>query len=209
MKFIWHYCSFVVYLLNRVWKGNVVANYINNAEFLAAIKEYKLKIKEAEEAGFPKPQIPNYLGECILKIANHLSYKPNFINYSYKDDMILDGIENCINYFDNFDPDKSSNPFAYFTQIIYYAFLRRISKEKKHSYIKNKLIQDMHFDSFDIQEHDEDGQYHNAYIDFMQQNSTFDDSFIAKKKLKVKKKKSNLDDFIESDDDVEPPSRLY
>jgi hypothetical protein len=191
-----------------VWKGNVVANYINNAEFLAAIKEYKLKIKEAEEAGFPKPQIPNYLGECILKIATHLSYKPNFINYSYKDDMILDGIENCINYFDNFDPDKSSNPFAYFTQIIYYAFLRRISKEKKHSYIKNKLIQDMHFDSFDIQEHDEDGQYHNAYIDFMQQNSTFDDSFIAKKKLKVKKKKSNLDDFIESDD-VEPPSRLY
>lgn len=191
-----------------MWKGNVVANYINNAEFLAAIKEYKLKIKEAEEAGFPKPQIPNYLGECILKIATHLSYKPNFINYSYKDDMILDGIENCINYFDNFDPDKSSNPFAYFTQIIYYAFLRRISKEKKHSYIKNKLIQDMHFDSFDIQEHDEDGQYHNAYIDFMQQNSTFDDSFIAKKKLKVKKKKSNLDDFIESDD-VEPPSRLY
>ena len=187
-----------------------MANYINNAEFLAAIKEYKLKITEAEEAGFPKPQIPNYLGECILKIANHLSYKPNFINYSYKDDMILDGIENCINYFDNFDPEKSSNPFAYFTQIIYYAFLRRISKEKKHSYIKNKLIQDMHFDSFDIQEHDEDGHYHNAYIDFMQQNSSFDDSFITKKKLKPKKKSSNLDDFINrDDDDVEPPSRLY
>ena len=187
-----------------------MANYINNAEFLAAIKEYKLKITEAEEAGFPKPQIPNYLGECILKIANHLSYKPNFINYSYKDDMILDGIENCINYFDNFDPEKSSNPFAYFTQIIYYAFLRRIIKEKKHSYIKNKLIQDMHFDSFDIQEHDEDGHYHNAYIDFMQQNSSFDDSFITKKKLKPKKKSSNLDDFINrDDDDVEPPSRLY
>lgn len=173
-----------------------MANYINNADFLAAIKEYKLKIEECEAAGLPKPQIPNYLGECILKIATHLSYKPNFINYSYKDDMILDGIENCINYFDNFDPNKSSNPFAYFTQIIYYAFLRRISKEKKHSYIKNKLIQDMSFDGFDIQEHDEDGQYHNAYVDFMQQNSTFDDSFIAKKKVKVKKKKSNLDDFI-------------
>jgi hypothetical protein len=174
-----------------------VANYINNAEFLAAIKEYKIKIKEAEDQGLPKPQIPNYLGECILKIATHLSYKPNFINYSYKDDMILDGIENCINYFDNFDPNKSSNPFAYFTQIIYYAFLRRIGKEKKQSYIKNKMIQEMSFDQFDIQQHDEDGQFHNAYIDFMQNHGTFDESsFMVKKKEKQKKKQSSLDDFI-------------
>ena len=174
-----------------------MANYINNAEFLAAIKEYKIKIKEAEDQGLPKPQIPNYLGECILKIATHLSYKPNFINYSYKDDMILDGIENCINYFDNFDPNKSSNPFAYFTQIIYYAFLRRIGKEKKQSYIKNKMIQEMSFDQFDIQQHDEDGQFHNAYIDFMQNHGTFDESsFMVKKKEKQKKKQSSLDDFI-------------
>lgn len=179
-----------------------MAQYINNADFLAAIKLYKQSIKEAEEKGLPKPQIPNYLGECILKIATHLSYKPNFINYTYKDDMILDGIENCINYFDNFDPEKSSNPFAYFTQIIYYAFLRRIQKEKKHSYIKNKLIQDMSFDSFDIQAHDEDGHYHNAYLDFMQSNSNFDSSsFEVKKKEKVKKKTSSLDDFIEGDVD--------
>jgi hypothetical protein len=180
-----------------------VAQYVNNADFLAAIKEYKKELNHAKDNGLPKPQIPNYLGECILKIATHLSYKPNFINYTYKDDMILDGIENCINYFDNFDPDKSSNPFAYFTQIIYYAFLRRIQKEKKHSYIKNKLIQDMPFDSFDIQQHDEDGHYHNAYLDFMQNNSNFDaSSFIVKKKEKVKKNNPTLDDFIgeESDD---------
>ena len=176
-----------------------MANYINNADFLAAIKEYKKSVKEAEEKGLPKPVIPNYLGECILKIATHLSYKPNFINYTYKDDMILDGIENCINYFDNFDPNKSSNPFAYFTQIIYFAFLRRISKEKKHSYIKNKLIQDMAFDAFELQEQDEDGHFQNAYLDFMQNNGSFDDSFIAKKKEKTKKKKQTLDDFIDGD----------
>ena len=179
-----------------------MAQYVNNADFLAAIKEYKIKIKEAEAAGLPKPQIPNYLGECILKIATHLSYKPNFINYSYRDDMILDGIENCINYFDNFDPDKSNNPFAYYTQIIYYAFLRRIQKEKKHSYIRNKLIQDMPFEAFELQGHDETGDFHNAYVDFMQTHSTFDDSFITKKKEKSKKKtNSNLDDFIGESDE--------
>ena len=175
-----------------------MAQYVNNADFLAAVKEYKEKVKYAEENGLPKPVISNYIGECILKIATHLSYKPNFINYSYKDDMILDGIENCIHYFDNFDPSKSSNPFAYFTQIIYFAFLRRISKEKKQSYIKGKMIQDMSFESFDIQEHDEDGHYHNAYIDFMQNNSNYDDSFVTKKKEKSAstKKKASLDDFI-------------
>lgn len=177
-----------------------MANYINNADFLAAIKLYKQSVLDAEAAGLPKPQIPRYLGECILKIATHLSYKPNFINYTYKDDMILDGIENCINYFDNFDPNKSSNPFAYFTQIIFYAFLRRISKEKKHSYIKNKLIQDMPFDAFELQQQDEDGHFHNAYIDFMQSNNNFDNSFIEKKKVKSKKQKSNLDDFIGDSD---------
>jgi hypothetical protein len=184
-----------------------VANYINNADFLAAIKLYKQSVIEAEAAGLPKPQIPKYLGECILKIATHLSYKPNFINYTYKDDMILDGIENCINYFDNFDPNKSSNPFAYFTQIIFYAFLRRISKEKKHSYIKNKLIQDMPFDAFELQEQDEDGHFHNAYVDFMQSNNNFDDSFIQKKKVKSKKKQQTLDDFIgDSDEQIDTGS---
>ena len=173
-----------------------MAHYVNNADFLAALKEYKAQVKEAEEKGLDKPIVSNYIGECILKIANHLSYKPNFINYSYRDDMILDGIENCIQYIDNFNPDKSSNPFAYFTQIIYYAFLRRIAKEKKQSYIKGKLIQDMPFEAFELQEQDESGEFHNAYLEFMQNNHTFDDSFIERKKEKKKKKQVNLDDFI-------------
>jgi hypothetical protein len=185
-----------------------MAHYVNNADFLAAIKEYKQKVVEAEESGAEKPQVSNYIGECILKIATHLSYKPNFINYSYKDDMILDGIENCIQYIDNFDPTKSSNPFAYFTQIIFYAFLRRIAKEKKQSYIKNQLIKEMPFDSFEIQQHDEDGTFHNAYVDYMQANQSDDDYYerkvAASAAAKKKKKQSSLDEFIESDTLDEP-----
>ena len=80
-----------------------------------------------------KPPVTNYIGECFLKIANGLSYRPNFINYTYRSEMVSDGIENCLQYIHNFDPEKSKNPFAYFTQIIYYAFLRRIQKEKETS----------------------------------------------------------------------------
>lgn len=103
--------------------------------------EYKRSIEEAEEIGEPKPQIPNFIGECFMKIAEHLSYKPNFINYTFREDMISDGIENCIQYIHNFDPQKSQNPFSYFTQIIYYAFLRRIQKEKKQLYVRYKSLE--------------------------------------------------------------------
>ena len=116
-------------------------HYVNNKEFLAAILEYKKSIEKAELEGEPKPRITNYLGECFLKIATHLSYKPNFVNYMFKDDMICDGIENCVQYIHNFNPEKSTNPFAYFTQIIHYAFLRRIQKEKKQLEIRQKLIE--------------------------------------------------------------------
>jgi len=116
-------------------------HYVNNKEFLAAIVEYKKNVAEAAELGKTKPRITNYLGSCFLKIATHLSYKPNFVNYMFKDDMVCDGIENCVQYIHNFDPEKSSNPFAYFTQIIHYAFLRRIQKEKKQLEIKTKIIE--------------------------------------------------------------------
>ena len=116
-------------------------HYVNNKEFLAAIVEYKYLIKLAEEKGNPKPVIPRYLGECFMKIARHLSYKPNFVNYMFKEDMISDGIENCVQYIHNFNPEKSKNPFAYFTQIIHYAFLRRIQREKRQLEIKNKIIE--------------------------------------------------------------------
>ena len=115
-------------------------HYVNNKEFLAALIKYREDVEIAKIKGNPKPQIPRYIGECFLKIANHLSFKPNFVNYMFKDDMICDGIENCVQYIHNFNPEKSQNPFAYFTQIIYYAFLRRIQKEKRQLEIKNKIL---------------------------------------------------------------------
>ena len=116
-------------------------HYVNNKEFLAALIKYREDKEIALIQGKPKPPIPRYIGECFLKIANHLSFKPNFVNYMFKEDMISDGIENCVQYIHNFNPEKSQNPFAYFTQIIHYAFLRRIQKEKKQLEIKNKILE--------------------------------------------------------------------
>jgi len=121
-------------------------HYVNNKQLLEALIVYKSKVKEALENEKPKPRITNYLGECFLKIATHLSYKPNFVNYMFREDMISDGIENCVQYINNFDPEKSRNPFAYFTQIIHYAFLRRIQKEKKQMEIKNKILEKTGYD---------------------------------------------------------------
>ena len=92
-------------------------HYINNADFLQALIEYREQCETAKTKKKPEPPIPNYIGECFLKIADHLSRKPNFISYSFRDEMIADGIENCLMYFRNFDPAQSKNPFAYFTQI--------------------------------------------------------------------------------------------
>ena len=124
-----------------VTKRKRSVHYVNNKEFLAALIAYKKDVAEAEELGKDKPRITNYLGECFLKIATHLSFKPNFVNYIFKDEMISDGIENCVQYIHNFNPEKSQNPFAYFTQIIHYAFLRRIQREKRQLEIKNKILE--------------------------------------------------------------------
>ena len=128
-------------------------HYVNNKQLLEALIVYRAKVAHAKENDLPKPRITNYLGECFLKIATHLSYKPNFVNYMFRDDMISDGIENCVQYIHNFDPETSQsnyedgqNPFAYFTQIIHYAFLRRIQKEKKQLDIKTKIIEKTGYD---------------------------------------------------------------
>ena len=183
----------------------MATHYVNNAQMLEFIKDYREKLLAARANSTDIPRIPEYLGECILKIATGLSRKSNFINYSYKDDMILDGIENCIQCMHSFDPEKSSNPFSYFTQVIYFAFLRRIAKEKKQSYIKGKLIQDMAFDSFDLQGHDDDADFKNAYTAFIQANSNFDDSFIKNKEKKKKEKlEQSLANFIDEPKNTPP-----
>ena len=143
-------------------------HYVNNKEFLYAIVAYKKDIREAEAAGLPKPVIPRYIGECFLKIATHLSYKPNFVNYMFKDDMACDGIENCVQYINNFNPEKSTNPFAYFTQIIHYAFLRRIQKEKKQLEIRTKLIERSGYDEVFVADEDGKSSEYNSIKDAIQ-----------------------------------------
>jgi hypothetical protein len=122
-------------------------HYIDNQQFFEEMREWKTLVNAADKAGTPHPPVTHYIGECFMKIAENLSRKPNFINYPYRDEMISDGIENCLLYAYNFDPSKSKNPFSYFTQIIYYAFLRRIQKEKKQAYIKLKKIEMSDVDS--------------------------------------------------------------
>ena len=161
-------------------------HYVDNKKFLQAMKDWKEECREAEEADEERPRITNYMGECFLKIANGLSYRPNFINYTYKQEMISDGIENCLQYIKNFNPEKSNNPFAYFTQIIYYAFIRRIQKEKKQQDVKAKLIaqsgSEMMMDSLV----GDDAQYKNQMLEFLQKNVKESDPAEPKKTKKKK-----------------------
>ena len=150
-------------------------HYVNNKEFLQAMVEWKAEVREAEANDEPRPQVTNYIGECFLKIANHLSYRPNFINYTYREEMISDGIENCLQYINNFDPEKSKNPFAYFTQIIYFAFIRRITKEKKQSLIKDKLLKTSNIqDLVATQAHDDDTVFQAQFLEYLEQYSFVD-----------------------------------
>ena len=151
-------------------KAKEKPHYVDNKKFLEAMIEYRDRCEKAKNRNRKKPEVTNYIGECFLKIANHLSYRPNFINYTFRDDMISDGIENCLQYMDNFNPDKSNNPFAYFTQIIYYAFIRRIQKEKKQIQIKSKLIANTGVENMMDQLQGDDAQYQSQLLDFLQRN---------------------------------------
>lgn len=168
-------------------------NYINNPDFLQALVDYKERKKSN-----PNEPIPNYIGECFMKIAEGLSHKPNFINYTYRDEMIGDGIENCLMYFDNFNPEKSKNPFAYFTQIIWYAFLRRIDKEKKQTYIKYKATEQFGIlDEMEMLEN-EDGT--SRQFELYENLSEFIEHFEVRqqtKKRKAANNKKGLELFLE------------
>ena len=162
-------------------KKKVTQHYVDNKKFLEAMVIYKDKVSSAKENNRKKPDVTNYIGECFLKIANHLSYRPNFINYTYRDDMISDGIENCLQYMSNFDPNKSTNPFAYFTQIIYYAFIRPIQKEKKQQQVKQKLIANAGVENIMDQLEGDDAQYRSQLLDFLQRNQKLEEPIIKKK----------------------------
>ena len=191
--------------INIMRKTTKKEHYVNNKEFLDAMTEYTKNVNRAKRNKQPKPPVTDYIGSCFLKIANHLSYRPNFINYTFRDDMISDGIENCLQYLDNFNPRKSKNPFAYFTQIIYYAFIRRIQKEKKQVTIKNRLITESNYDDMTLQP-GEDKEFKNQFTEFLKKNMPVEeqqkiaDDLAKKKKKRKKKKKSSLDYFLSYED---------
>jgi hypothetical protein len=179
-------------------------HYVENKVFLQAMIEWKTKCKLAEEEQKDlekedrvRPQVTNYIGECFLKIATHLSYRPNFINYTYRDEMIADGIENCLQYCGNFDPEKSKNPFAYFTQIIYYAFLRRIAKEKKQTHVRNKMIESVSYESWVVNE----GDTNKYVVQGFDPNIMLPDEDVYKPKKKTSVKTKGLENFMEKEED--------
>jgi|TARA_B110000211_G_C14056347_1_gene543552 hypothetical protein len=171
-------------------------HYVDNKKFLEAMSEWKEKCKDSEEQGEISPPLTNYIGECFLKIATHLSYRPNFINYSYRDEMISDGIQNCLQYAHNFDPEKSKNPFAYFTQIIYYAFLRRISAEKKQVHVRNESIKRRIEDPFTTMA----GDTTTYTIDQTMIDNLLPNEDVYKPKKKENIKVKGLEVFMETDD---------
>lgn len=170
-------------------------HYIDNKLFFNEIVKYKKAVKKAKRLKQPKPKLPEYVGKCFMMIAENLSHKPNFLSYTFRDEMISDAIENCVMYADNFDPEKSTNPFAYFTQIVYYAFLRRIKREKQHLYIKYKSTEMVGvLDEYDQLESD-DG--HNRQFELYDNIAEFIQNFEKSQNINAKKKKINLEKFVE------------
>jgi len=169
-------------------------HYVNNKEFTNAVAEHNEAVKLAKSKDKTPPKMSNYIGECIYKIATRLSTRPNFINYTYRDEMICDAIENCIQYIGNFNREKSNNAFAYITQICYYAFLRRIQKEKKQVYIKQQVISDITADTFDTIDGDTTGMV-NSNVEWLQDNMNRVEYEPRKSKKAKKTTEKGLDKF--------------
>ena len=171
-------------------------HYINNKDFLKEMIKYRTAIRKAKRLGQPKPQIPTYVAKCFMMIAENLSHKPNFLSYTFRDDMVADASENCVMYVDNFDPSKSSNPFAYFTQITYYAFLRRIQKEKKQLYVKYKSTETAGIlDEFELNEN-EDGTF--RQFELYENISEFISNYENARKAK-KAQRAGLEKFVDEE----------
>ena len=178
-------------------------HYVNNKEFTAAVAEYVAEIKQAKLDGVEKPRMSEYIGGCIYKISTRLSTRPNFINYTYRDEMICDAIENCIKYLGNFNTEKSNNAFAYVTQICYYAFLRRIQKEKKQVFIKQKQIMEssITMNSFETIDGAYDPTLANTNVEWLQDNMNPVNYEPRKTKKTSSKKGKGLDEFETPDED--------
>lgn len=186
---------------NNMKSNRVKKDYVNNVDFFNALVEHAEECTKAKETNLQKPMVPSYVAECFMKIADGLSHKPNFMNYTYRDEMISDGIENCIMYYDNFDPTKSKNPFAYFTQIIYYAFLRRIHKEKKYQYVKYKSASQHGMAAEqELLEFGDNGLQFEIYDNLSSFIETFE-ILLDSRKVTLKKQKG-LDKFMDTQEEI-------
>lgn len=197
-------------VVKRKRKSN---NYIDNQKMFDEIVKYRdqveaynksLKTLKSDQPIPKKPKVSDYIGSCIISIAQRLSTKPNFANYVHREEMIGDGIENCLMYIDNFDPSKSKNPFAYFTQIIYYAFLRRIQREKKQMYVKMKVLENLDTKGL-VRKNMSNHGYSNSdkssstsvYAEVFNLKQTDIDIFEGKTAKKIKENKSKKNNSLE------------
>lgn len=189
-------------------------NYVNNKTFYEALIEFRRLTKEAEELGRPLPKPSNYIGECLISIATKFSYtnnnKMSFINYPFKDEMICDAIENCVKALHSFDPEKSNNPFSYFTQVCFFAFIRRIQSEKRQGYIKWKMLKETS-SAFNTQEQDTDCEitedFSKAFLEFSKNHeayANYEEKVLAKSRLNKQKNNASasLFDFIDGYNDI-------
>jgi hypothetical protein len=186
-------------------------HYVNNKQFSLAVVDYVKLVREAEEKDEKLPIVPDYIAECFLKIAEGLSHKSNFIRYTYREEMVMDAVENCLKAVTNYNIETATrtgnpNAFAYFTQICYYAFLRRLAKEKRQQDIKFRFIEKAGIDDF-IQ-YDESGMVDQSVsrafvdqlkdrIDKVRDHDTQIKEFATKEKKKQKtKKRSGVELFM-------------
>lgn len=170
-----------------------MANYLDKTEFLNDIVAYK-----ARKLLNPDEPISDYSAHAIMQIANKLANRPNFIGYSYRQDMVSDAIYVCLKYFDKFDPTHAKmNPFGYFSQICWFAFLQRLAKEKKQVAIKGKILAQVPFDLFDVQDQDMDEDFKNSFTEFLQEHNHAE---LAPAKTKKVSKKNLIDACLSSDD---------
>tara|TARA_Y100001949_G_C15933316_1_gene306666 strand:- start:121 stop:705 length:585 start_codon:yes stop_codon:yes gene_type:complete len=128
-------------------------HYVNNAQFSQAVVDYVGQVEECKKEKLSLPKVPDYIAQCFLRIAEGLSHKANFIRYTYREEMVMDAVENCLKAISNYNLEAATrtgkpNAFAYFTQITWFAFLRRITKEKKQQDIKLKYLTKSGIESF-------------------------------------------------------------
>ena len=181
-------------------------HYINNRDFSLAVVDYVTSANEAKEKNKTIPKVTNYIATCFIKIAEGLSHRPNFVRYTYREEMVMDGVENCLRAINNYKIETATrtgkpNAFSYFTQIVYFAFIRRITKEKKQQDIKMRYIERMGIEDFTAMGMDESGAAETmAYVDTLRERISkvrqVDKKIKTFEKIEKKKEKEKLELFM-------------